>query len=141
MTCLKFNCIKTARRTKWVEVSRFTRFNFCIYLNQGDRIIYTFEIADEAPYLFECAPFKLESLHQGASFLPKYVCDVRKVEVARAWRLTTNSVEALSFTVPRVKVNALFLCFFFLIFNLFQLYHFLSARAVLYNRLISQASE
>ncbi|XP_059140103.1 coronin-7-like [Physella acuta] len=72
---------------------------------RGERLIYTFEVSEEEPYLFECATCKLDGLHQAASYLPKSVCDVRKVEVARAWRLTLNSVEAISFTVPRVKTE------------------------------------
>ncbi|CAG5115886.1 unnamed protein product, partial [Candidula unifasciata] len=87
-----------------ILVSHYDPDTSVLFLSsRGDRIIYTFEVAEEEPYLFECAPFKLESVHQGVSYLPKHVCDVRKVEVARAWRLTSNSVEALSFTVPRVK--------------------------------------
>ncbi|CAL1541238.1 unnamed protein product [Lymnaea stagnalis] len=73
--------------------------------SRGERLIYTFEVSEEEPYLFECTSFKLDTLHQSVSYLPKHVCDVRKVEVARAWRLTLNSVEAVSFTVPRVKLE------------------------------------
>ncbi|RUS74895.1 hypothetical protein EGW08_017341 [Elysia chlorotica] len=77
-----------------------------LFLNcRGDRIINTFEVAEEEPHLFACAPFKMESALQGVSFLPKRVCDVRKVEVARAWRLTDHGIEGLSFTVPRVKMD------------------------------------
>ncbi|BFZ15285.1 hypothetical protein BsWGS_18324 [Bradybaena similaris] len=87
-----------------ILVSHYDPDTSVLFLSsRGDRIIYTFEVAEEEPYLFECAAFKLESVHQGLSYLPKHICDVRKVEVARAWRLTPNSVEALSFTVPRVK--------------------------------------
>ncbi|KAH9498792.1 Coronin-7 [Bulinus truncatus] len=72
---------------------------------RGERLIYTYEVAEEEPYLFDCTTCKLESLHQAVSYLSKNVCDVRKVEVARAWRLTLNSIEAISFTVPRVKTE------------------------------------
>ncbi|XP_005107916.1 coronin-7 [Aplysia californica] len=72
---------------------------------RGDRMIYTLEVAEDAPHLFECAPFKFDSLHQSASYLPKYTCDVRKVEVMRGWRLTSNSVDGFTFTVPRVKME------------------------------------
>lgn len=73
--------------------------------SRGERLIYTYEVSEEEPYLFECTPFKLDTLHQAVSYLPKRVCDVRKVEVARALGLTKNSVEAISFTVPRVKLE------------------------------------
>ncbi|KAK0043020.1 coronin-7 [Biomphalaria pfeifferi] len=72
---------------------------------RGERLIYTFEVSEEEPYLFECTTCKLEGLHQAVSYLPKYTCDVQKVEVMKAWRLTTNSIEAISFTVPRVKTE------------------------------------
>ncbi|GFS07500.1 coronin [Elysia marginata] len=75
------------------------------YPSQGDRIINTYEVSEEEPHLFACAPFKMETALQGVSFLPKRVCDVRAVEVARAWRLTDHSVEGLTFTVPRVKME------------------------------------
>ncbi|GFO47590.1 coronin [Plakobranchus ocellatus] len=77
-----------------------------LFLNcRGDRIIGTYEVSDEEPHLFDCAPFKMETTLQGVSFLPKRVCDVRAVEVARAWRLTDHSVEGISFNVPRVKTE------------------------------------
>lgn len=43
-------------------------------------------------------------MHQGLSFLSKNQCDVRSVEFARCYRLTNNSIEPISFTVPRLKV-------------------------------------
>ncbi|KAK3780932.1 hypothetical protein RRG08_052087 [Elysia crispata] len=77
-----------------------------LFLNcRGDRIINTYEVAEEEPHLFPCAPFKMETALQGVSFLPKRVCDVRAVEVARAWRLTDSGIEGLTFTVPRVKME------------------------------------
>ena len=40
---------------------------------------------------------------QGLAFLPKNVVDVKNVEFARAYRLTNNTIEPISFTVPRIK--------------------------------------
>ena len=40
---------------------------------------------------------------QGFSFLHKNVCNVRDVEFARAYRITNNTIEPVSFSVPRVK--------------------------------------
>ncbi|KAJ3354489.1 Coronin-7 [Entophlyctis luteolus] len=39
----------------------------------------------------------------GVSFVPKIECDIRAVEVARCFRLTPNTVEQVSFKVPRLK--------------------------------------
>jgi hypothetical protein len=38
--------------------------------------------------------------------MPKHVCQVKDVEFTRFSTLTSNSIEPLSFTVPRVKVNS-----------------------------------
>ena len=38
------------------------------------------------------------------AFLPKVLCDVRRVEIARAVRLLSDSLEPVFFTVPRAKV-------------------------------------
>ncbi|XP_046995302.1 coronin-7 isoform X2 [Schistocerca americana] len=70
---------------------------------KGDSTIYAFEVTEEAPYLCPLSHHRCNSLHQGLSFLPKNVCDVSSVEFARAMRLTNNTIEPLSFTVPRLK--------------------------------------
>lgn len=72
---------------------------------KGDSTIYAFEITDEAPYVCALSHHRCGSLHQGLSFLTKNHCDVSAVEFARALRLTNNTVEPLSFTVPRIKVR------------------------------------
>ncbi|XP_044735362.1 coronin-7 isoform X2 [Chrysoperla carnea] len=70
---------------------------------KGDSTIYAFEITEEAPYICPLSHHRCNSLHQGLSFLPKNVCDVASVEFAKAFRLTNNTIEPLSFTVPRIK--------------------------------------
>ncbi|KAK3584488.1 hypothetical protein CHS0354_006018 [Potamilus streckersoni] len=72
---------------------------------RGDSNIFTFEVHQEPPHLFQMSNCKPEGLHQALAFMPKKTCDVRKVEFARAWRLTSTSVEPVSFTVPRVKTE------------------------------------
>lgn len=63
----------------------------------------TFEVSVDAPHLFPLSAYKPAGLHQGFSFLPKNVCNVREVEFARAFRLSNTMIEPISFTVPRVK--------------------------------------
>lgn len=77
----------------------------CFFLFKGDSTIYAFEITDEAPHICPLSHHRSSSLHQGLSFLSKNYCDVSAVEFAKALRLTNNTVEPLSFTVPRIKVN------------------------------------
>lgn len=74
---------------------------------QGDSTIYAFEITDEAPHICPLSHHRCATSHQGLSFLTKNHCDVSIVEFAKAFRLTNNTVEPLSFTVPRIKVTKL----------------------------------
>ncbi|CAG9762430.1 unnamed protein product [Ceutorhynchus assimilis] len=76
---------------------------FCT--GKGDLTIYAFEITEEHPFICPLSHHRCNSLHQGLSFLPKNVCDVQNVEFAKAYRLTNNSIEPLSFTVPRIKTE------------------------------------
>ncbi|EFA02370.1 coronin-7 isoform X1 [Tribolium castaneum] len=72
---------------------------------KGDLTIYAFEITEESPYICPLSHHRCNNLHQGLSFLPKNVCDVSNVEFAKALRLTNNTIEPLSFTVPRIKTE------------------------------------
>lgn len=74
---------------------------------KGDTTIYAYEVTEEAPYLCPLSHHRCSSIHQGLSFLPKNRCDVAIVEFAKCYRLTNNSIEPLSFTVPRLKVKLL----------------------------------
>jgi len=77
----------------------------CTFIEQGDGIVRAYEVAEEYPHLFPLSDYKADGLHQALSFLPKTEVDVRKVEFSRAFRLTSNSIEPISFTVPRTKVR------------------------------------
>uniref|UniRef100_A0A8C9WG86 Coronin n=1 Tax=Scleropages formosus TaxID=113540 RepID=A0A8C9WG86_SCLFO len=70
---------------------------------KGDTRVYIFEILPDSPYFLECSSFSSSEPHKGFSFLPKTECDVRDVEIARALKLTKNSIEPVAFRVPRVK--------------------------------------
>jgi len=61
-------------------------------------------VSTDAPQLSALSDFKADCLHQALSFLPKSCVNVRTVEVARAMRLTSNSIEPVTFRVPRIKV-------------------------------------
>ena len=79
--------------------------NFRVFLSQGESSVYAFEVATDHPHLFPLSTWKAEGLQQSLSFLPKNECNVRGVEFAKGYRLTANSVEPVSFAVPRVKVE------------------------------------
>lgn len=79
---------------------------------KGDTTIYAYEVTEDAPYLCPLSHHRCLSIHQGLSFLTKNKCDVSIVEFSKCYRLTNNSIEPLSFTVPRLKVKNLFYRFF-----------------------------
>lgn len=70
---------------------------------KGDSTIFTFDITDESPYVCPLSHHRASTSHQGLSFLMKNQCNVSIVEFAKALRLTNNTIECLSFTVPRLK--------------------------------------
>lgn len=72
---------------------------------KGDSAVQTFEVSEDAPHFFPLSPYRPNGLHQGLAFLPKNICDVRAVEFARAFRILDNSIEPVSFTVPRIKTT------------------------------------
>ncbi|XP_022327050.2 coronin-7-like [Crassostrea virginica] len=72
---------------------------------RGNGQMYAYEVAAEDPYLFPLATTKFPTASQAFSFLPKYLCDVKEVEFAKAYRLTQTTIEPVSFTVPRVRLE------------------------------------
>lgn len=80
---------------------------------KGDAITYTFEIADitasppPTSMITQLSHFEAPTPHQAIAFLPKNCCDVKKLEFARGYRLTSNSIEPFSFVVPRLNVSYL----------------------------------
>lgn len=68
---------------------------------KGDGNIRYYEFVDEAPYVYLLAEHRTNVSTKGADMLPKRSCNVMKCEVARFLKLTSDSVEPLSFIVPR----------------------------------------
>ena len=82
---------------------------------KGDAIVYTFEIGELCSQLSNdlnissnlitpLSHFETLTPHQAISFLPKNNCNVRRLEFAKGFRLTGNSIEPFSFVVPRLNV-------------------------------------
>jgi coronin-7 len=76
-----------------------------LFLNgKGENSLFAYEVALDPPHLFALSPFKSTASSQGFGFLRnKSALNVREIEFARAYRLTNNTIEPVSFTVPRVK--------------------------------------
>lgn len=70
---------------------------------KGDSTMFTFEVAADPPYFFPLSHYKCSGPHQAVCFLPKVACNVRDVEFATAFRLTSTAAEPLSFRVPRIR--------------------------------------
>jgi len=68
---------------------------------KGDGNIRYFEFVDEKPWQFPIADYGSRVPQRGVAFLPKRACDVNNIEIAKAFKLSTDSVEPISFTVPR----------------------------------------
>ncbi|XP_030763580.1 coronin-7 isoform X2 [Sitophilus oryzae] len=112
ITIYKSNDLSTPLNTVGLDVSPAILIPFydedsstLFVTGKGDSTIYAFEITDEHPYICPLSHHRCNSLHQGLSFLPKNTCEVQNVEFAKAYRLTNNSIEPLSFTVPRIKTE------------------------------------
>lgn len=73
-----------------------------LYLTgKGDGNIRYYEFVDEAPYVYALAEHRTNVSTKGADMLPKRCVAPLKCEVARFLKLTSDSVEPISFIVPR----------------------------------------
>jgi hypothetical protein len=74
---------------------------------KGERQIQTYEINldNKGEPILKLQSYTASQPQLGLSFFPKKWVDVKKVEVAKALRLTAKSIEEVSFTVPRNKVG------------------------------------
>lgn len=60
-------------------------------------------MTDEKPFCHYLTRFDAGGLQIGQTFMPKRVVNVRDVEVARAYRLTQDHIEKLTFSIPRAR--------------------------------------
>jgi len=73
-----------------------------LYLcGKGDGNIRFFEIVDSKPFTFSLSEYRGAKSQKGIAFIPKRHCDTTKCEVMRAMKLTADSVEPMSFIIPR----------------------------------------
>lgn len=67
-------------------------------------MIRYYEYENDELYLL--SEFKSSDPQRGMNFIPKRAVNVSECEVARAYKVTTNLIEPISFTVPRkVAIN------------------------------------
>mmetsp|Transcript_30028 Transcript_30028/g.39502 ORF Transcript_30028/g.39502 Transcript_30028/m.39502 type:complete len:444 (-) Transcript_30028:462-1793(-) len=68
---------------------------------KGDGNIRYYEIVEESPFIIPISEFRTTKAAKGMCMVPKRGLDVARCETARLMKLTSNSVEPLSFIVPR----------------------------------------
>jgi coronin-1B/1C/6 len=73
-----------------------------LYLaGKGDGNIRYYEMSGEDPYFFPLSDYRTNVSAKGMAIIPKRGLNIMGCETARLLKLTTNSVEPLSFYVPR----------------------------------------
>ena len=75
--------------------------------SRGERSCHAFEVQPSDPKnLFSRLPtFEHGTLQAGFAFLPKARNDIKAVEIIKALRLTPSTVESISFSVPRARLE------------------------------------
>ena len=68
---------------------------------KGDSGVQLYNAVPEEPYLLEIMPTVFPNAHQAIAFMPKHVVDPSVKEIVRVPKLTQNSLEIVSFNVPR----------------------------------------
>ncbi|OCF44702.1 actin cross-linking [Kwoniella heveanensis CBS 569] len=79
--------------------------NILYVWGKGERVIQAYEVhpSNEREPITKLPSFTAGSPQVGVAFMPKRLVDVKKVEVAKALRLTAKTLEEVSFTIPRNK--------------------------------------
>lgn len=75
--------------------------NMLYLAGKGDGNVRFYEITSDAPHAFPLSDFRSNVSAKGMAWVPKRGLDVMACESARLLKLTTTSVEPLSFHVPR----------------------------------------
>lgn len=73
-----------------------------LYLaGKGDGNVRFYELTNDAPYAYSLSDYRSQVSAKGMAMVPKRGVNVMACETTRLLKLTTNSVEPLSFFVPR----------------------------------------
>ena len=75
--------------------------NLLYLAGKGDGNVRYYEIVNENPYCYPLSEVRTSVSAKGMAWVPKRGLNVMACETARLLKLTTNSVEPLSFFVPR----------------------------------------
>jgi len=75
--------------------------NLLFLAGKGDGNIRYFEFVPDDATLYALSEHKSSDPQRGMAFIPKRAVNTNECEVARAYKVTTNMVEPISFIVPR----------------------------------------
>mmetsp|Transcript_5170 Transcript_5170/g.6885 ORF Transcript_5170/g.6885 Transcript_5170/m.6885 type:complete len:446 (+) Transcript_5170:63-1400(+) len=75
--------------------------NILYLAGKGDANIRYYEMVEKEPYEYKISDFRGGKPAKGMAMMPKRTVNVMKHEVARFLKLTSNSVEPISFNCPR----------------------------------------
>jgi len=75
--------------------------NMLFLAGKGDGNIRYFEWTGEDKLIYSLSEFKSSTPQRGMTFLPKTSLQINECEVMKAYKLTTNAVQPISFKVPR----------------------------------------
>ena len=70
---------------------------------KGETSVKFFEITEDAPYLHQLTVFNSTVAQTDVSYLPKHVCDVKECEIIKMIKLTNDTIDPISFKVPRTR--------------------------------------
>jgi WD40 repeat protein len=74
----------------------------CLFVGgKGDGTIRFYEVTRENEYMYFLGTFQSNVPCRGVSFIPKHAVDTNVCEIMRAVKLTNNTVDQISFRVPR----------------------------------------
>ena len=79
--------------------------NLLYLAGKGDGNVRYYELVSDNPYVHPLSEYKSNVAARGMAWIPKRSLNVMGCETARLLKLTTNSVEPLSFFVPRRSEN------------------------------------
>lgn len=75
--------------------------NLLFLAGKGDGNVRYFEMVDAKPWAFSISEYRSSTSAKGMAFVPKRSVNVMGCEIARLLKLTSNTVEPLSFIIPR----------------------------------------
>ena len=79
--------------------------NLLYLAGKGDGNIRFYEMVNENPFCYPVADHRSQTPAKGMAWVPKRALNIKGCETARLLKLTNNSVEPLSFCVPRKSEN------------------------------------